>query len=332
MRLSRIGLVALSAAVLLLSTGAEARRMGGGGNFGAQRQSVTPQRQTPAQPAQNASPQGAQQPSPAAPGNGAAPAAAPANAAKAPAPTAPQPSGMSRLLGPIAGIAAGLGLAALLSHFGLSEGFASLLLIALVIFAAVAVLRMLLARRAPAPSAPNYSGNTVSVPWPERTPAGASATPSWRIRSREELDGVAAPPAVPVPDSAPAVTRHALPEGFDSEGFAREARKQYAAIQRAWDRGDRAELSRVMTAPMASEMGRELDARGPHQATEIVALDAEVLEVTTEGSQHWASVRFTGQVREDGDPLAHAIDEVWNLSKPVDGSSGWLLAGISQLA
>jgi predicted lipid-binding transport protein (Tim44 family) len=87
-----------------------------------------------------------------------------------------------------------------------------------------------------------------------------------------------------------------------------------------------------MTAQMANEMGRELDAREPHQATEILALDAEVLEVTTEGGQHWASVRFTGQVREDGDPLAHAIDEVWNLSKPVDGSSGWLLAGISQLA
>jgi predicted lipid-binding transport protein (Tim44 family) len=83
---------------------------------------------------------------------------------------------------------------------------------------------------------------------------------------------------------------------------------------------------------MATEIGRELDGRGVHHATEIVTLDADVLDVSTEGDKYWVSVRFTGQVREDGEPLPHAIDEVWNLTKPVKGGSGWLLAGIAQFA
>ena len=65
---------------------------------------------------------------------------------------------MSRWLGPIAGLAAGLGLAALLSHFGLSEGFASFLLIALLVVGVVLVVRMFLARRSPARPAMQYAG------------------------------------------------------------------------------------------------------------------------------------------------------------------------------
>ena len=87
-----------------------------------------------------------------------------------------------------------------------------------------------------------------------------------------------------------------------------------------------------MTSEMYAEIGRELDERSPHQPTEIVTLDADVLEASTEGDKHWASVRFTGVVREDGEPVSKSIDEVWNLTKPVSGTSGWLLAGITQLA
>ena len=65
-------------------------------------------------------------------------------------------------------------------------------------------------------------------------------------------------------------------------------------------------------------------------ATEVVTLAAEVLEVVTEGDRHWASVRFTGTLREGGGATPAPFDEVWNLSKPVDGKTGWLLAGIQQ--
>src|SRR5213083_260992 len=124
-------LAAFAALTLAFSDFAEAARMGGGRSFGAQRQSVTPSKPTPpaAAPANSAPAQ------PATPAAGTAPAPAAA------------PSGASRWLGPIAGIAAGLGLAALLSHFGLSEGFGSLLVIGLVVVGGIFLFRMFMARR-----------------------------------------------------------------------------------------------------------------------------------------------------------------------------------------
>ena len=297
-------LAAFAALTLTLSDLADAGRMGGGRSFGAQRQSVTPSK--PAPPA-------------AAPANSAAAQPATPAAGTAPAPAA-APSGASRWLGPIAGIAAGLGLAALLSHFGLSEGFGSLLLVGLVIFAGVFLVRMLMRRREIAKPL-QYAGASVRPGYENQ------ARPVWSDAPKVE------PPVAPAA-GAPGfgVARKPLPQGFDAAGFASEAKRQFIRLQGSYDTADRAALSAVMTSEMYTEIGRELDERGPHQATEIVTLDADVLDVATEGDKHWASVRFTGLVREDGEPQPKPIDEVWNLAKPVRGTSGWLLAGITQLA
>jgi predicted lipid-binding transport protein (Tim44 family) len=289
--------------------------MGGGRSFGAQRQSVAPSKTAPAAtPANNAAAQ---------PATPASPAATPA-AGTAPAPAA-APSGASRWLGPIAGIAAGLGLAALLSHFGLSEGFGSLLLVGLVVFAGIVLFRMLMSRRGTAKAPLQYAG------------AGArdSIRPGYENQSRPVWsDAPKVEPHVAPAADAPGfgVTRKALPQGFDAKGFATEAKRQFIQLQGSYDTGDRAALAAVMTSEMYAEIGRELEARGPHHPTEVVTLDADVLDVSTEGDKHWASVRFTGLVREDGEPSPKPIDEVWNLAKPVRGTSGWLLAGITQLA
>ncbi|TMH24303.1 MAG: Tim44 domain-containing protein [Betaproteobacteria bacterium] len=303
-RTSILLLAAFAALTLTLSDLADAARMGGGRSFGAQRQSVTPSK--PAPPA-------------AAPANSAAAQPATPAAGTAPAPAA-APSGASRWLGPIAGIAAGLGLAALLSHFGLSEGFGSLLLVALVIFAGVFLVRMLMRRRETAKPL-QYAGASVRPGYENQ------ARPVWSDAPKVE------PPVAPAA-GAPGfgVARKPLPQGFDAAGFATEAKRQFIRLQGSYDTADRAALSAVMTSEMYTEIGRELDERGPHQATEIVTLDADVLDVSTEGDKHWASVRFTGLVREDGEPQPKSIDEVWNLVKPVRGTSGWLLAGITQLA
>jgi predicted lipid-binding transport protein (Tim44 family) len=308
-------LAAFAALTLGLSDLADARRMGGGRSLGAQRESVTPSRPAPA--ATTPSANAATQPQPAAPAAGAT------NAAPGSPPT-PAPSGASRWLGPIAGLAAGLGLAALMSHLGMSEGFGSLLLIGLMVVAAIFLLRRFLGRRqAAAPM--QYAGASPSREAP--VTYEAQPLPVWRGAEKTEAL-MAAEPAPP----ALGFVRSSLPEGFDAEGFAKEAKRQYVEIQRSYDNADREALSSVMTSEMNAEIGREIDERGIHHPTEIVTLDAEVLDVTTEGNKYWASVRFTGLLREDGEPLPKSVDEIWNLTKPVNGSSGWLLAGISQLA
>jgi len=313
---------AVAALTLALSDLADARRMGGGRSFGAQRESVMPTRPAPAAstPAGNAA--APVQPSPAAGSAKAAPSAVPA----------PTPSGASRWLGPIAGLAAGLGLAALMSHFGMSEGFGSLLLIMIALMAGFFLLRMFLRRRQAAgampPGSMQYAGNGVGD---ARASYESPPAPAWNgsaSAGRSEVAPMAAEPAAP----AFGVARKPLPQGFDAEGFAKEAKRQYIEIQRSYDNADRAALSSVMTSEMSDEIGRELDERTAHQPTAIVTLDADVLEVTSEAGKYWASVRFTGLMREDGEPLPKSVDEIWNLTKPVNGSSGWLLAGISQLA
>src|SRR5438046_5197602 len=240
--------------MLTLSDLADAARMGGGRSFGAQRQSVTPSK--PAPPAAAPANSAAAQPATPAAGTPSAPAAA--------------PSGSSRWLGPIAGIAAGLGLAALLSHFGLSEDFGSLLLLGLIVVGGVFLFRMLMARREAAKPSLQYAnaGGRDNV----RASYDRETRPVWSDTPKVE------PRLEPAGDAPFGVTRKPLPEGFDAKGFASEAKRQFIRLQGSYDAGDRETLSAVMTSEMYAEIGRELDERGPHQPTEIVTLDDNVLE------------------------------------------------------
>ena len=114
--------------------------------------------------------------------------------------------------------------------------------------------------------------------------------------------------------------------------FVAQAKQQFRKLQAAYDTGDRKALADVLTPEMYAEIDREIAERGTHVPTEVASLDASVLDVTTEGGSHWASVHFQGMLREDGAVLPKPFDEIWNLVKPVDGKTGWLLAGIRQPA
>ena len=298
--------VAIAAVVLagwVISEAADAR-VGSGRSLGAQRPSVTPRAATP--PASTPSGAASQPVMPAQPG-----ATLPAKPA-APA-TQAAPSGASRWLGPIAGLAAGIGLAALLAHFGLPEGVGTFLLLALLAIGVIFVVRMLFARRTQGERPLAYAaGRPAAAPPAFEMPSA----PQWGGANRVE----------PTLNAA-----RAFPPGFDAVGFAKHAKERFIRLQAAYDAGDRKALADVMTPEMIDEILRELDSGAPRQPTRVDTLDAEVFDVETQGDRHWASVRFTGTLRQgDGAPVA--FDEVWNLTKPADGSSGWLLAGIQQLA
>ncbi|HET7775773.1 MAG TPA: Tim44 domain-containing protein, partial [Azospira sp.] len=68
------------------------------------------------------------------------------------------------------------------------------------------------------------------------------------------------------------------------------------------------------------------------QQTDVVQLNANLLEVVSEASRHVASVRFHGLLREEKDAAPAPFDEVWHLTKPMDGSRGWMVSGIQQLS
>ena len=289
---------AVTAIALLSADVADAKRLGGGRSLGMQRQNVAP-----SQPAPSVAPR------PGAASDPVMPAQPGAAAARAATPAAPAPSGMSRWLGPIAGIAAGLGLAALMSHLGLSESFGSLLLVGLLVIGAIfLVRRFLLPRSVTSPVATGAN----------RTPYISSMPPPASSRVEPTLSSE-------TPSSV-----KSLPPGFDAEPFLQQAKLQFRRLQAAYDKAELTVLSDVMTPALFAEVSQEIDARGSHVPTEVVALDAEILEVVSEGRQHVASVRFNGLVREDGASQPKPFVEIWNLTKPVDGSSGWLLAGVQQ--
>ncbi|TXI74352.1 MAG: Tim44 domain-containing protein [Dokdonella sp.] len=274
---------------------AEAKRLGGGQSTGMQRESVT-QRQ--ASPAPNAAP--------------------PTAAAAQPAAATPKRS----WLGPLAGLAAGIGLAALFSHFGLGEELASFLMIMLLIFAAVVVFKLLFRRKA----------TTEPIQYAGASGSGGMAPTSFDMRTGV---GGGEPTAE---RGGRLASEHSgrsgnVPMGFDSEGFLRVAKLNFVRLQAANDAGNLADLREFVSPEMFAEIRLQLEERGNvSQQTDVVTLNAELLEVTTEGNRHIASVRFSGMIREEAGAPAASFDEVWNLTKAVDGDKGWVVAGIQQLS
>ncbi|MFT3802141.1 MAG: Tim44-like domain-containing protein [Burkholderiaceae bacterium] len=317
---------------------AQAKRMGGGGSIGRQSPNVMQRDATP--PRQATPPQQAAQPAPsqaapaqAAPSQAAPAQAAPAQAARpaagaATAGAAAQQASRSRWLAPLAGIAAGLGLAALASHLGFGEGFASLMLLMLIVVVGIAVVRMLMRSRKPVsrtnPYQPAFSYNGVGQ---EASVNGY--TPAAQPAQR--------PVSVVRPEQAPRESgtlgaAWRVPADFDRDGFLRQAKSQYVTLQGAYDRADLDKLREFTTPEMFDGLSREIAARqGARNVTDVVTLEAELLGITSSGADHLASVRFHGMIREHEGGPAESFDEVWNLSKPVDGSSGWVLAGIQAL-
>ena len=317
-RFSRLCAAALLAvtgtAMLVVTFDAEARRAGGGGSFGRQSSNVMNQRQAtpPAAPSAGA--------------NTAQRSAAPAAAAGTAAAGAATRSTASRWFGPIAGIAAGLGLAALLSHMGLGAAFAefmaSLLLIGLVVFAVLFLVRRL--RGGAARTAMQGAGQGGSFNRDQQ------AQPMWR----ESLQPTAnAAPAAAVPAAAATAPdtdeSWFIPGNFDTPQFLKKAKEHFVEIQKIWDSGDTRALQEYLTDDLITELRPQLEQRAGTSQTDVVLLNAELLGIEKVSDGHLASVRFSGMLREDAQGEAFRFEEVWNLYKPDQG--GWLLAGIQQI-
>ena len=314
----RIGLavmVGLIAFATVASLDAEARRIGGGRSIGRQQSSAMQRQTTP--PAQ--SPQQAQQSA----------QAAQAQRAQAAPPPAAAPN-RSRWLGPIAGLAAGLGIAALLSHFGMGEAFAgamaNLLVIAAIAMLAIWLIRRFVARKRDA-AAPAYAGTAPSL---NAGRNGYAQEPSF-TEAPSAQNGFYREPQV---NAAPAMLAEpAVPAGFDSQAFVRNAKVYFVRLQAAWDVGNIADIREFTTPEMFAEVKIDLDSRGPESTlTDVVQLNAELLGVEDRGSEYLASVRFSGLIRETSGAPAEPFMEIWNLSKSTRAGEGWLLAGIQQVA
>jgi len=102
-------------------------------------------------------------------------------------------------------------------------------------------------------------------------------------------------------------------------------------LQAANDRKDLNDIREYTTPEMFAEISMQMQERdNSAQKTDVIAINGELLEVANEGDIAIASVRFTGELRENnGAP--ESVDEIWHVQKNLrDDKSVWLLAGIQQ--
>ena len=296
----KAALLSLSLVFALIGP-ADAARFGGGKSFG---RAPSAPMQKQAAPVQNS----AQQARPATP----------------PAQATP-PSRFGGMGGILGGLAAGLGIGYLLSHFGMGEGASSLitglLIAALAGFAIMFVIRRLLPALSgsnPNPNVPAQGMQRASIDQiPRQEPAFSPAASAFNG-------------TVAIPDSEP--FKSTLPPGFDEYAFLGNAKQYFISIQKSWDQGDLVSLKEFTTPEMFETIKQDLAGRtdGPNQ-TDVVSINAQLIGIETTGNLYYCSVKFTGLICEQAGAQANPFSEMWNLSKPVEGPGGWVLAGISQL-
>ena len=323
-----VGLVMMTTAI---DSAEAARRMGGGMNLGRQAPALrqaTPAPQAPAlrQNQQSNRQNAAQQQNT---------AGAAANAAK--------PSMMRNIL---MGAAAALGITALLSALGLSEGVGQIIMIVLMAAALYFVLRMVLGlfagraagNRSGAASRQTYTQTQRVQPQASfsQAPSASTATAAsvmpetMGARPGSVMDMFARQNAqVAQGEGAPALE---VPAGFDVAGFEAVAKENFVRLQKAWDSGDYNSLGDFTTDELFIELTHSLRERGAaKQTSEVINLDAKLLGIAkmADANEHVAVVEFKGAMKIEGE--FEEVRERWVLARKDDDSSGWLLAGIEQV-
>ncbi len=290
---------AITSLSLLVVTPAEAKRLGGGSSVGMKRAAPAP---APAAPA-------------------AAPTQAGAAAPATPAPaTPPASSGFSRWLGPLAGLGIGAGLMAMFGGSAMGAAIGSMF--AMLALAAVGFFLFQMLRRKsqpdPAP-AMQYAGVTAAdAPQPATVNPVADFPVSAGPVAASSLAAVTESPRYPV--------------GFDAEEFVRQAKISFIRLQAANDSNDLRDIRDFTTPELYAELAMQIQEReNTPQRTEVVTLNAELLEAATEQERIIASVRYTGMIREDAASNAAPFSETWHVVKDLTHATPtWHVAGIQQ--
>ncbi len=273
----------------------EAKRLGGGINFGKSYKYSRPAQKkvAPAPTQRNAAQQNSVNKTAAAGGN----------------------SGRGGMMGMLGGLAAG-GLLAALFFGGAFENinFFDILLLGGLAFAGIALFR---AMRGGAASA--------AAPQPAAAGAGAPQAPPMPRPADTGFE---------VPEIGAALKGEPLsvqPEWFDERAFMAEAANHFMTLQQAWDSGDMS-LIREYTTPEFFEVLSRERAKIPGQTrTQIMNLHPQLLDLLQDGDKVVAAILFNGYEQEGGN-MPEAFADVWHVEHPADDpNADWLLAGIRKM-
>jgi predicted lipid-binding transport protein (Tim44 family) len=247
--------------------------------------------------------------------------------------------------GILGGLAAGLGLAWLANSLGFGAEFGQFMMFGLLALVVMVVIGMIMRRRQQ-PAASNTSPyafegagapvnpNTLPQYNPKNVGNDSSARPMDTQTNFSPVAGGAGGSMIGA--ALGGNQTWGIPADFDTLGFVNAAKQNFMTLQHAWDRSDISSLRVMMTDAMLEEIKvqlaeREATAKGQVNQTDVVTLDARLLGIEDLGQSYMASVEFSGLIREEPSSGPTPFREVWNMTKPKDGSLGWLVAGVQAL-
>jgi len=307
-------LIGLSLTLGVMSD-ADAKRFGGGSSFGGRSSYSAPYQRSATPPTRPAQQQAA-------------------TPTQAPNPALPNRSGLMGMLG-------GLALGGLLGSLFHGGGFQGINFLDILIFGGIAFLlyKLFAAKKAGSVQQPAYhrtADNNYQEPTSNQEPQSNQTGPAGFntdiLFGNKNNTGSSEQLSQPVQQDANFGTA-AIPAGFDQQAFLDGAKIAFANLQKAWDERDLAEIRGLTTDKVFAEIQDQLKSSTAENRTEILKLEAELLEVREVGSELEAVVLFDSIMREDRDAQAGQVREVWHFIKPkVSVQPKWYLDGIQQLA
>lgn len=119
------------------------------------------------------------------------------------------------------------------------------------------------------------------------------------------------------------------PLGFVEADFLRDAKTKFIRLQAAYDQKNLADIKEFTAPEVLGEIQMQLQERGNEDNhTEVVSLDAELLDIANEGMMTTASVRFSGLIKENSDQ-AESFNEIWHFRK-YQQTTQWVVSGVQQ--
>lgn len=117
------------------------------------------------------------------------------------------------------------------------------------------------------------------------------------------------------------------PADLISESFLRNAKVTFIRLQTAYDQKNYQDIKIFTTPEVYAEIKMQLDEREDEiNKTEVIQLNAELLDMSKQTLSTIASVRFTGSIKEN-DEAAIPLDEIWHFYQ-FTNSKDWVVGGI----
>ncbi|MEA4855692.1 MAG: TIM44-like domain-containing protein [Solidesulfovibrio sp.] len=177
--------------------------------------------------------------------------------------------------------------------------------------------RFLSARRAATQSGPGTARTYEAAPVREVPPLREAAAGSW-----SNLGAAPQAPAGPQ-----------VPPDFDAGDFLAGAKALYSRLQRSWSARDLKDIEAFSTPAFMADVRKQAAEDPTPTPTDVLLVDAKLLEVRKQGGVTIASAYFDTLLREDpkaGQP--EQVREVWHFVRRDDmPGDNWRLDAIQQL-